>query len=482
MRPYQLPTSADGGRSFAVAGGWVAEGPMALVSAAFVWLLMVIMIAPDGLNYIGMIRPGSGLGLRTHALIQLGVLGVGGCILLWRLRLALLLVRWLNPLLIAFLAWMLASAAWSMFPGFTVQKFVRVMVIMIGCFSFALLGWYPQRFQMVLRSLVTWFLFGSLLFGLLMPSVAIHQSDRPELLGAWRGLTTQKNQLGSVAAVGVMLWMHGWAAREVPRWQAVLGVLLSGVLLVLSRSSTSLMVAAFASLFLVVLLRVPAGWTRLRPTIVAAFTGIVVVYSLVVLDKMPGGQLLLKPVAMITGKDMSFTGRAPIWEVIYDQIEHHKLKGIGYGAYWVGDDPWSPAYEMVTRVYFYPGSAHNGYLDIVNDLGLIGLGLLIGFLLLYILQAMALFRVEPAQGALYLAIVFQQGLGNLSESYILYYQSPHIVFMLLATVCMARAQLEVRLRQLFGMPSPEVEPGTDPVALPSQRPSFPARPLEWDRT
>jgi len=64
-----------------------------------------------------------------------------------------------------------------------------------------------------------------------------------------------------------------------------------------------------------------------------------------------------------------------------------------------------------------PDGAHNGYLDVINDLGYIGLFLLLGYLIVYIRQSLRLLQIDYAQATLYLALMFQQLLTNLSESH-----------------------------------------------------------------
>ena len=117
--------------------------------------------------------------------------------------------------------------------------------------------------------------------------------------------------------------------------------------------------------------------------------------------------------------------------------------GTGYGAYWTGADPTSPSYVFLSRMYFWPSEAHNGYLDVVNDLGFVGLICLLGYLTVYVRQSLQLFRTDRPQGALYLALFFQQAMTNLSESC---WFSPMgilpVVIMTLSTFTLARGLLD----------------------------------------
>jgi exopolysaccharide production protein ExoQ len=187
--------------------------------------------------------------------------------------------------------------------------------------------------------------------------------------------------------------------------------------------------------------------------VVALFAGALLVYSLALLQVIPGISKLLGPVGMITGKDMSFTGRIDIWNIMSDEIALHPILGAGYGAYWSGPVPGTPSYEFVRLLSFYPASAHNGYLEILNELGAVGLLVLLGFLAVFIAQCLRLLPLDRAQAALFLALLLQQAVTNLSESRWLNVQSVDFVIMTLATAALARALLDQRLRHAAGAAS-----------------------------
>jgi exopolysaccharide production protein ExoQ len=109
---------------------------------------------------------------------------------------------------------------------------------------------------------------------------------------------------------------------------------------------------------------------------------------------------------------------------------------------------------------FFPGSAHNGYLDIANDLGWVGLAALLGFIATYLRQALQLLRIDGSQAILYVALLIQQAVTNLSESHWFSVQSVDFVIVTLATTSLARGLLQHRLLQVFGSPGAGLEPTT----------------------
>jgi O-antigen ligase len=95
-------------------------------------------------------------------------------------------------------------------------------------------------------------------------------------------------------------------------------------------------------------------------------------------------------------------------------------------------------------MYFYPTEAHNGYLDVVNDLGLLGLMCVLAFLFWYMRQALQLMRFDRSQAALYLALLFQEMVMNMSESE-WFSRGSTFAVLVLASACLSRGVLEVRM-------------------------------------
>jgi O-antigen ligase len=156
----------------------------------------------------------------------------------------------------------------------------------------------------------------------------------------------------------------------------------------------------------------------------------------------PGLGLLLEPVAAATGKDLSFSGRAQIWQIVKDHIQLSPILGSGYGAYWVGPVPTSPSAIFVKLLYIYPTQSHNGYIEVTNDLGFVGLLLLLGYLVGYVRQCLSLMKIDAARAALFAAILFQQIILNLSEACWITARSASSNLMIFATMAMASALMD----------------------------------------
>jgi O-antigen ligase len=214
--------------------------------------------------------------------------------------------------------------------------------------------------------------------------------------------------------------------------------------LALSRSSTSLLSTMVCVLFMVLVMRVPVIRQRFSNHLVIGIAVTILVYEMAVLDLIPGGHLLLKPVMALTGKDMTFSSRTVIWEILKQHMLAWPWLGSGYGAYWPAlATPASPSYVFVSLMNFYPSEAHNGYLEMQNGLGRVGLLCLLVYIVWYIRQALQLMQFDRTQAVMYLAMLFQQMIANLSESEWFSRSTICIVFTL-ATMCLSRDLLEHR--------------------------------------
>ncbi len=439
------------------------------------WVLIVLMIVPEGLDYQSITTTGapSSGGAISH-LLWLGLLALSAIVIFWRAGLAWLLARALNPFLLIFVALALASIAWSIDPSLSARRLMRMVTMVLVCVAFVLMGWHARRYQNVVRPILTIMLLGSIIFGLVFPSLAIHQETAVELNGAWRGLANHKNGLGALACIALIFWFHAWLTREVKWLPALAGGTIAATCLLLSRSSTSLTATLFVMVLLSALLRSPPGMRPYIPYLVAMLVALLLIYALAILNLIPGWGTLMAPITLLTGKDVTLTGRTEIWTIITEHIRHHPFLGTGYGAYWTaGPVPGTESYEFVSRMgSFYPGSAHNGYLDIANDLGWTGLVFLIAYIVSHMRQSLQLLGIDRNQGALYLALFFQQAITNMSETHWFSVLSVDFVIMTLATTALARGLLEHRLRSIFGEPQSSTRAPFSGMVLPAPQKSF----------
>lgn len=436
-------------RRAGASGGRTRDSRYGTLTAALVWIQLAYMVltvhhtaarvalaplVPSPLAPSPMTR------LIKLVLLTLGVLVVGS-----RWPVARRVLATLNRPLLGFMALACASLAWSIDAPVTATRLVALASMVMVCLAFGVGAWQPRRFQAVLRPAITLILLASLIVGVFDPTLVKELGDTISLKDAWRGLTSQKNVFGELSSFGVIFWLHAWLARQVHWSRGLAGVAIGATCLILSRSSTSLFCTTFAVLFLLILMRSGPAMRRYLPYIVLLFTVACVSYGLAVMNVVPGlERILIDPLVSLTGKNLTFSGRTEIWQLIRENIARHPYLGSGFGAYWgAGPVPSSPSYVFVQRMWgFWPTEAHNGYYDMRNDLGIVGVLCLLGYLLAYLRQCLRLMRTDRAQAVLFLALLFQQLLINLTESTWLDLDNFCFTVMTVATVMLARALLE----------------------------------------
>jgi O-antigen ligase len=411
------------------------------------WLLMFRVVVPGFFDYdadLDSLRNGGAL---YNQVIWLLLPIIGLYLISARLSLAKQLWSNLNRWFLVLIALLGASAAWSIDSGATIRQYIHLISIVIDAVAAALIGWHARRLQNVMRPILTTILLVSLWFGMTYPDLAITPNEWGGR-GFWHGLATQKNGLAGLASLGCVFWMHAFLAKEAGFFKCLLGGGISFACLILSRGSSALMATIFCSGLLTLLLTSPVAYRRYMPYVIGFFCTIVLLYAVAVLKVVPGLDILLTPITAFSGKDSTFSDRAIIWQTINDHIKLSPLIGSGYSAYWVGPVPTSPSYVFLGVMWFYPGNSHNGYLEIINDVGFVGLAVLLAFIFGYIRQALDLMKFDKAQAALYLGLLFEQLLTNLSESH-WFAPTFDAVVIFFASAGLARGLMEHRRAQAY---------------------------------
>lgn len=356
-----------------------------------------------------------------NTLMQLVLLGGGGLAVLLHARRALGLALRLWPFLLI-VAMIAASTLWSQSPGHTLRRSVSVVVLLLFVLS-TLAGPGILRFMRITLGVTLVLVLLSLAEAALRPAIGY---DTGDYANAIRGVFPQKNVFGMALLCGVLALSYLVLERGRLRWGdgAILLVLL--VMLVLARSTTSLLLALLCAGATVAFLWLDRGGAWAAAILLGLVTG--------------GSAALLLFAALGTeglfeliGKDASLTGRTFIWEEVWNLINQRPLLGTGYAAFWIADSPGVLAIQE--RVQWAVPSAHSGYLEVLLQLGWVGaalVALLAAVTLLWALLALARGPRRHAMWTLMLAGVLL--ILNQSESALLNPDLPMIFWLMLLVV------------------------------------------------
>jgi O-antigen ligase len=140
------------------------------------------------------------------------------------------------------------------------------------------------------------------------------------------------------------------------------------------------------------------------------------------------------------GKDLTFTGRTAVWVDVWAKIGERPWLGFGYNAFWLGAE--SEAADIWRVHGWQPNHAHNGYLDLWLELGLVGVTLVLVHLLLNtrraFLWAVTSKTAESLWPLVYITLLF---MFNFNYSVLV---SQSIFFWIVYLGAVYRAKLELR--------------------------------------
>ncbi|MEC9359909.1 MAG: O-antigen ligase family protein [Pseudomonadota bacterium] len=437
--------------------------PRWVVDEQYRYALVLILV----LSYAWAVMP-TGLQWRltlandTGAVIEDGVgpwfklqwmplFGLSAWIILRRYGLILKMAGELNLYLYALAAWAMLSALWAPSFGHVVKQAIIIIGVVLMASAQAVAAWQPGRLEQVLRWTLLGLCVASAAVAIAMPSVGVHQNAAFELNGSWRGIAMTKYLLGHICQFSVLLWTHA-AITHRERWRmAGVAIAVSLIVLLNTRSNTSLIVLLLGLAVMVLYTRPPlrleALGAPLKLALVMLVTAPLLVYLLMV------GTLsyadAMAPISGAFGKDVTLSGRTYIWSELWMSISaspRNFLLGVGYMSFWNG--PGSLADGAYRRLKWLSPDGHNGYLDIWNELGIIGLVLLLAFLVRHLRSLFRLARFDSAMHGLHFAIFLMVSIENMMASGWFRPVAPSFLLITYSSLAVSRRLYEQRLRKL----------------------------------
>ena len=371
----------------------VSRPPSFTADRVQTWLGVALIVAATGpgLLFLGASDDPKAAETPLLRLVWLPVYAGALGLSLWRAP--RLMRAWLPAALFAVLVgWAYASQAWSIFPEVTHRRVIALaLTTLLGVALGA--AYDGRRLVVMLAWASVIFALGSIVAALAFPKVGVMELDGGR---DWRGLFPHKNSLAFQMATGMVA--GACAALLQPRrrrlWIGV--VVLCLAVLLMSRGKTSLLAGALgvggavgiAAMRRGPLVAVLAGWGGATAALAAACLALLA----------PG--LLLKAI----GKDATLTGRTDIWASVLRRAADAPWTGYGYGAFW--EKGSTPARMVQKETHWLVPTAHNGWLDLLVQVGWIGVALFAAVLVLALVAGVArLARTDDAGfGVLYILL------------------------------------------------------------------------------
>jgi len=364
-----------------------------------------------------------------------------------------------NKWMIALFVYMVWSITWSNFPAISIRRSVRSM----GTLVMVLVVLTEQDSLGAIRALLRRLYFVHIPLSIVVIKyfrnigVAYTWNGVEEM---WIGLAVHKNNLGQVAMCSglVATWasFQTWT-RKLPAWDLLLLGLTMWVLAGSKNSHSSTAILGF-TVGVVVLVALQLIKTRPKSAKRIVLAGLMVLAAAAPLLYVGLKTLGTSPTALIleaTGRDATFTGRTGLWTDVLNNAAKNPLLGVGLGAFWVGPIGYAmyplENWSSVTPGW-RPGQAHNGYVDVYVDLGVVGLGLVLLVVASAFDGALDDLKKEFEVGRLRLTLLVSILVTNITESSLL--KGTHSLWFLFLLVAVnvpsfrerGRAGRAVRLR------------------------------------
>jgi exopolysaccharide production protein ExoQ len=296
-----------------------------------------------------------------------------------------------SKLLLLLPALAFASMLWSQNPTHTLVDSLNLLLTTL--FAIFLCVRYPGD---RLVSFLTLSAFVALMLCMLaviaFPSVGIDAFQQD----SWRGIFGQRNNCATACTLFLTVGLHTKTRGVIEQLLRASVIVLSLVFIVMSGSRTGFILAAlaFALTFglrfiarIRSLDRILFFMVMAIPTTLAVF----LIYS------------NFNQILAAMDKDPTLTQRTIIWAQVLPSIAKHPLLGYGYSAFWAGLN--GESMQTVLTTGWMEGQAQDGYLDILLQLGIVGLIPLVALLLRGFVQAATAIERKLLDSAAMLAIV-----------------------------------------------------------------------------
>ena len=320
-----------------------------------------------------------------------------------------------NIWLMLLLGYMLISIFWSDMPFISFKRWIRQLIAVVMAFMVATEPEPRQALQSVFRRTIYVLIPFSYILIHYFPEYGRMYGHWSGAL-SWTGAAMQKNGLGRLClfAAFFLIWtfIRKWQGRDIPavRYQTYIeAFILILTFWLLGGPQHSFSYSATTNIAFIVGLSALIGlfWMKRRGTVLGPKTLIVIIAFIIVYGTVTPriGGLSLLDVSSTFGRNETLTGRTVIWSRLVPLAMARPLLGYGFGGFWT-----TKMRELTSS------HAHNGYLDVVLNLGFFGLLLFAIFLLSCSRKAQRVMTQDFDWGALLICFLLMLVVHNITET------------------------------------------------------------------
>ena len=324
-----------------------------------------------------------------------------------------------NVAILMLFAYMLFSALWSDYGEVSIKRWFRAG----GDFVMALVVLTEpnpiQAISALLRRCFYFLLPLSIILIKYFRTIGVAWSDTGAEM--WVGATTHKNVLGELCMVSGVFFLWNMTRKRMNKGTIVDLLYFLMILWLLKGSETSRSNTAIFLLIISAAILLYASFAKGNPIYIRAYLlkGIYIIallYStLQVYSAVATGDSALSFITAISGRESTLTGRTELWNDVLDIANRHPFLGVGYGSFWIG----GKSNDLWKKYIWMPSSAHNGYLDVYVELGVVGLLLLLRVIIISFRNIAKNFELDFEYGRIRLTLFLMVLLHNITESSLL---------------------------------------------------------------
>jgi exopolysaccharide production protein ExoQ len=286
--------------------------------------------------------------------------------------------------LFLFVAWCALSIIWSDYSFVSFKRWFQLLALVMAITAALFYLKTDEEFLKFFKPITALFIIFSFISVYTIPEAL-------DEYGVWRGLSTSKNHLGQAALIGFLVWV--FALKNASFLQRAFGLVVIAISLILlfgSESSTAIF-AFFITLLAATLFYIDNQFKKISAGRVFSFITLTAILSFIVYAFIATPDLVNAFLGNFD-EDITFTGRTWLWEDVLREASKHLWLGAGFQGFWVVTN------EDLLRLYeiypWLPKQAHNGYVDLINEVGIIGTAIFLLMIISYFKNVIKLHQTQ----------------------------------------------------------------------------------------
>lgn len=386
--------------------------------ASFVLWIPTIWMLLNVIKPLGIWFGTSGVDMQEGSILDrnvlIGILCLGLLILIKRP------FRWTNAIMknswvMLLLSFMLVSIIWSDMPYISFKRWTRELIAVVMAFVVATETDQRQALQSIFRRTIYILVPFSFILIHYFPEYGREYGRWSGAL-MWVGVSSQKNGLALLCLFSIffLIWAFIRRRRGYDTFAAWYQTYVEVFILMLSiwlfmgpQHTVTYSATSAATLIIGLMALVGFLWMKKQNILIGANTLTVVIAIIIVFGTItPFSSLsMLSNVAPTLNRNETLTGRSDIWAYLVPHAMQKAVLGHGFGGF------WTDVHREATSSH-----AHNGYLDIILNIGFIGIILFSMFLIHCCRKACKILINDFDWGCLWICLLLMVVVHNMGES------------------------------------------------------------------